>query len=141
MQNNLGYCNVIDLLFFDIIIAKETKTLYCVSNYIKSCGINLTDIIKNLNYLEDNLRLLNNNYLPIFSKIFYYEEEVMIWMTISLDCKKSDHMSCTRSFGNNSSEKCECRCHLSKNTPESLQEEKDKRGITIQDELRAETLP
>ena len=45
------------------------------------------------------------------------------------------------SFGNNSSDKCECRCHLSKNTPESLQEEKDKRSITRQDELRAETVP
>jgi hypothetical protein len=42
---------------------------------------------------------------------------------------------------NNSSEKCKCSCHLSKNIPESLQEEKDKQGITRQDELRAETVP
>jgi hypothetical protein len=61
-------------------------------------------------------------------------------MTISPNCKKLDHVSCTMSFGNSGRDKCECRCHLSKNT-ESLQEEKDKRGITRQDELRAETVP
>ncbi len=65
----------------------------------------------------------------------------MISMTISPNCKKSIHGNCTIDFGNNSTEKCECSCHLSKNTPESLQEEKDKQGITRQDELRAETVP
>jgi hypothetical protein len=112
-----------------------------VSNRIADSSINVIDITKKVNALAANLRLLNNNYLPVISKIFLVEEVIVTWMTISPNCKKSDHVSCTMSFGNNSSDKCECRCHLSKNTSESLQEEKDKRGITRQDELRAETVP
>jgi hypothetical protein len=65
----------------------------------------------------------------------------VISITISRNCKRSDHANCTMDTGNNSSEKCKCSCHLSKNIPESLQEEKDKQGITRQDELRAETVP
>jgi hypothetical protein len=42
-------------------------------------------------------------------------------------------------LGNN--HKCECSCHVSKITPNSMQQEKEKRGITREDELRAETIP
>ncbi|HET7390753.1 MAG TPA: hypothetical protein VFJ51_08005 [Nitrososphaeraceae archaeon] len=58
---------------------------------------------------------------------------------ISADCKKSVHDDCTIDLGNN--HKCECSCHVSKITPKSMQQEKDKHGITREDELRAETIP
>ena len=58
---------------------------------------------------------------------------------ISPDCRKSSHDNCSINFGTN--QKCECSCHASKITPESMQQEKDKRGITKEDELRAEALP
>jgi hypothetical protein len=60
-------------------------------------------------------------------------------MMISPDCKKSAHDNCTINIRNN--QKCECSCHESKITPESMQQEKDKLGITREDELRAETVP
>ncbi|HEY6883035.1 MAG TPA: hypothetical protein VI278_03250 [Nitrososphaeraceae archaeon] len=49
------------------------------------------------------------------------------------------HDDCTIDLGNN--HKCECSCHVSKITPKSMQQEKDKHGITREDELRAETIP
>ena len=60
-------------------------------------------------------------------------------MIISPECKKSAHDNCPINTGDN--QKCECSCHASKITPESMQQEKDKRGITREDELRAETIP
>ena len=60
-------------------------------------------------------------------------------MMISTDCKKSAHDKCTTDLGNN--QRCECSCHVSNITPKSMQQEKDKRGITREDELRAEALP
>jgi hypothetical protein len=54
-------------------------------------------------------------------------------MMISPDCKKSAQ------FGNK--QKCKCVCHVSKSTPECMQQEKDKQGITREDELRAEPVP
>jgi hypothetical protein len=61
---------------------------------------------------------------------------------MSLNCKKSDHDNCSIDLNNNN-KKCECSCHrFNSITRESLQdEEKDKHGITRQDELMAETLP
>lgn len=53
------------------------------------------------------------------------------------DCRKSSHDNYPIDFGTN--QKCECSCHASKITPESMQQEKDKRGR--EDELRAEELP
>ena len=61
---------------------------------------------------------------------------------ISSNCKKSDHDNCSVDLNN--SEKCECGCHRSNSITQKLlqeEEEKDKHGITRQDELMAETLP
>lgn len=58
---------------------------------------------------------------------------------ISPDCKKSAHEYCTIEFGNK--QKCKCVCHVSKTTPKSMEQEKDKQGITREDELRAEPVP
>ena len=60
-------------------------------------------------------------------------------MMISPDCKKSAHEYCTIEFGNR--QKCKCLCHVSKSTPKCMQQEKDKQGITREDELRAEPVP
>ena len=60
-------------------------------------------------------------------------------MMISPDCRKSSHNNCHIDFETN--QKCECSCHASKITPSMLQQEKDKRGITREEELRAEGLP
>ena len=60
--------------------------------------------------------------------------------------KKADHNNCTAQFyddeeGSNNQYQCECSCHVQTLSPEALQAEKDKRGITRGDELRSETVP
>jgi hypothetical protein len=63
---------------------------------------------------------------------------------ISKNCKKEDHNNCTAQFydeDNNNRYQCECSCHVQTLSAEALQTEKDKRGITRGDELRAETVP
>ena len=63
---------------------------------------------------------------------------------ISKNCEKADHNNCTVQFydeDNNNRYQCECSCHAQTLSPEALQAEKDKRGITRGDELRAETVP
>jgi hypothetical protein len=60
-------------------------------------------------------------------------------MMISPDCKKSAHEYCAIEFGNK--QRCTCVCHVSKISPKSMQQEKDKHSITREDELRAEPVP
>jgi hypothetical protein len=63
---------------------------------------------------------------------------------ISKNCEKADHNNCIAQFydeDNNNRYQCECSCHVKTLSPETLQVEKDKRGITRGDELRAETVP
>ncbi|MFL6432021.1 MAG: hypothetical protein ACJ71X_11295 [Nitrososphaeraceae archaeon] len=60
-------------------------------------------------------------------------------MMISPDCKKSAHEYYAIEFGNK--QRCTCVCHVSKISPKSMQQEKDKHGITREDELRAEPVP
>ena len=60
-------------------------------------------------------------------------------MMVSPACKKSAHEYCALEFGNK--QRCTCVCHVSKISPKSMQQEKDKHGITREDELRAEPVP
>jgi hypothetical protein len=62
---------------------------------------------------------------------------------ISANCEKADHKNCPEFlYGNDKSRyQCKCSCHVHTMSFEYLQAEKDKRGITRADELRAETVP
>ena len=61
---------------------------------------------------------------------------------ISSNCDRGDHSNCNQmqNKGDNSNTKCQCVCHVTNISPESMQEEKDKLGITKADELRAEAM-
>src|SRR5919204_556990 len=77
----------------------------------------------------EQLLLLFDDFVILLIRVCMKLEIVMV---ISPNCKKSDHDNCTIDLINNY--KCDCSCHVSKISPASMQKEKDKRGITREDE-------